>query len=54
MKQGKFSTEWKKANVVPVHEKGDQQILKNYRPISLLPIYGKFFEHLIQSFCIFY
>ena len=49
MKQGKFSTEWKKANVVPVHKKGDQQIFKNYRLISLLPIYGKFFEHLIHN-----
>ena len=49
MKQGKFSTEWKKANVVPVHKNGDQQILKNYRLISLLPIYGKFFEHLIHN-----
>ena len=30
IKQGKFLTEWKKANVVPVHKKGDKQILKNY------------------------
>ena len=46
-KQGKFPTEWKKANVVPVHKKGDKQILKNYRPVSLLPICGKIFERLI-------
>ena len=49
MKQRKFPTEWKKANVVPVHKKGDKQILKNYRPVSLLPIYGKFFERLIYN-----
>ena len=47
IKQGKFPTEWKKANVVPVHKKGDKQILKNYRPVSLLPICGKIFERLI-------
>ena len=49
IKQGKFPTEWKKANVVPVHKKGDKQILKNYRPVSLLPICGKIFERLIYN-----
>ena len=38
--------EWKRANVVPVHKKDDKQILKNYRPISLLPIAAKIFERL--------
>ena len=41
IKQGKFPTEWKKANVVPVHKKEDKQILKNYRPVFLLLICGK-------------
>ena len=45
----KLPTEWKKANVVPVHKKGDKQILKNYRPISLLPIAGKIFERLLYD-----
>ena len=47
IKQGKFPAEWKKANVAPVHKKGDKRILKNYRPVSLLPICGKIFERLI-------
>ena len=47
IKQRKFPTEWKKANVVPVQGKGDKQILKNYRPVSFLPICGKIFERLI-------
>ena len=46
MKKGKFPTEWKKANVVPVHKKGYKQILKNYQPVSLPPIGGKLFESL--------
>ena len=44
---GSFPLEWKKANVVPVHKKGDKQCLKNYRPVSLLPVCGKIFERLI-------
>ena len=47
LESGKFPNEWKKANEVPVHKKGDKQILKNYRPISLLAIAGKIFERLL-------
>ena len=46
---GKFPHEWKKANVVPVHKKGSKQSLKNYRPISLLPICSKIVEGLIYN-----
>ena len=42
-----FPDVWKKANVIPVHKKGDKQVLKNYRPVSLLPICGKIFEKLL-------
>ena len=37
---------WKKSNIVPVHKKGDKQLIKNYRPVSLLPICGKLLEKL--------
>ena len=49
LKCGKFPSEWKKGNIVPVYKKGDKQVLKNYRPISLLPICGKVFERLIYN-----
>ena len=39
----KFPSEWKKANDVPVHKKGNKQTLENYRPVSLLPICGIIF-----------
>ena len=44
---GVFPSEWKKGNIVPCYKKGDKQNIKNYRPVSLLPICGKFFERLI-------
>ena len=45
----------KKTNVVSVLKKGDKYLLKNDRPISLLPITGKIFERLLynQMFKIF-
>ena len=42
-----FRDVWKKANVIRVHKKGDKQVLKNYRPVSLLLICGEIFEKLI-------
>ena len=47
--RGKFPQEWKKANVVPVHKKNDKQLVKNYHPISLLPICGKTFESILYK-----
>ena len=44
---GSFLLEWKKINVVLVHKKDNKQCLKNYRPVSLLPICRKILERLI-------
>ena len=41
IESGTFPTEWKKANVVPIHKRDDKQNVKNYRPVSLLPIFEK-------------
>ena len=38
---------WKKSNIIPAHKKNDRQLVNNYRPISLLPIFGKIFEKII-------
>ena len=44
---GTFPDIWKKSNIVPVHKKGDKQIVNNYRPVSLLPVCGKILERLV-------
>ena len=40
---------WKKSNIVPTFKKGDKQCIKNYRPVSLLPVCGKVFERLLYN-----
>ena len=47
LKQGIFPAEWKKANAVAVLKEGDHQFVKNYRPVSLLPVFHKIFERLM-------
>ena len=42
-----FPDQWKLANVTPIHKKDNKQMVKNYRPISLLPICSKIFEKLL-------
>ena len=49
MKAGIFPKELKIGNITPIHKKGNEQLLENYRPISTLPIFGKIFEKLIYS-----
>ena len=36
----------KKRQIIPVHKKESKNCLKNFRPISLLPIFSKIFERL--------
>ena len=45
--------EWKRANVVPVFEKGEKGNVENYRPISLTCISAKVMERIMydQLFC---
>ena len=47
LETGIFPSEWKKGNIVPIHKKGDKQMVQNYRPVSLLPICGKILERLM-------
>ena len=38
---------WKLANVTPILKKEDKRLVKNYQPISLIPICGNLFEKII-------
>ena len=44
-----FPLLWKMANVVPAHRKNDERNIKSYHPVSLLPFFGKIFEHLLYN-----
>ena len=47
--KGVFPKIWKMGNIVPVHKKSSKQLINTYRPISLLPVFGKIFEKIIYS-----
>ena len=47
--QGILPSDWKEANVVPIHKKGQRSIAVNYRPVSLTSICCKILEHIIYS-----
>ena len=47
LEEGIFPEDWKKCNVVPVYKKVSTNLINNYRPISLLPIFSKIFERLV-------
>lgn len=47
LQQRRVPTAWKQANVHPIFKKGDKSDPGNYRPIALLSILSKQFEHVI-------
>ena len=47
LKTGTFKNNWKNSNVVPIHKKGDKQLLQNYCPVSLIPVCSKIFERIV-------
>ena len=45
--EGVLPKDWKKSDVVPIHKKESKNLIKNYWPISLFPIFSKVFERLV-------
>ena len=46
---GYIPSEWKLANVVPIHKKDDKNKVVNYRPISLTSLVMKVFERILYD-----
>ena len=49
MTQGIFPDLLKIGQISPVYKKGNSQLMDNYRPISLLPCFGKIYEKIIYN-----
>ena len=49
MEEGYFPKELKTGRISPIHKKESEELVENYRPVSTLPIFGKFFEKVIYS-----
>ena len=45
---GVMLDEWKKARVGPLFKCGGQEIMDNYRPISILPVVSKIAEEAVN------
>ena len=46
---GVFPDNLKRARVTPIPKEGDKCNLSNYRPISVLPVFGKVFEKVAYT-----
>ena len=46
---GLFPNMWKHPHVIPFHKSGDKDDVRNYRPISLLPVISKILEKIVAN-----
>ena len=49
MNAGIFPELFKVGKITPIFKKGNKEVMENYRPVSVLPIFGKIFEKIIYS-----
>ena len=46
---GHFPKNLKTAIVIPIHKTGEKTLMKNYRPISILPVVSKIIENVMHT-----
>ena len=55
LEESVFPNDWKKSNVVQIHKRNSQNLIKNCQPISFLPIFSKVFDlYLVPCSIILY
>ena len=47
--QGKLPEHWKSARVTPLFKQGNRDDVKNYRPVSVIPVVVKVFERIVYE-----
>ena len=52
--ENKYPQSLKAADVTPIHKKNEKTAMKNYRPVSLIPIVSKLFERIMYDQIIVY
>ena len=49
LKQGIFPNELKIAKVIPLYKKDEDDLVSNYRPVSILPCFSKILERIVYN-----
>ena len=49
LETGNVPSYWKRDKTLPVHKKGNEDLINNYRPMSLLSIFSKIYEKCIYD-----
>ena len=52
--QGVFPAELKIARVIPLYKGQNNQLIHNYRPISVLPFFSQIFEKIVYKYVIYF
>ena len=49
LQQGRFPSQWKTSNIIPIFKTGDRTLIENYRGIAILSAIPKLFEKIVTK-----